>query len=575
MKIITRIGSFFSLVVILAIGSLTYGQTQPTVLQLGERLPYLYYWGKYSFDSAYLKSGCTYYLTGPFSYLTGPSGYNYFVGRACITSAPLKVIGIAGAARIETAVASLTLDTVLAHRVPEYFRLYQKEGDSLYFMKEVRWDTITPNYKMLYPLDGLSDITFNLYEAYFDKPVIVHDVFIVGGTQQNNLFHGRDEELWPNNPNRGLQYSERIPTVYPLADQLGANPCNSNTYFPWPGYYVVRYFWPYRFLYPGSSELALFPSYDTTHFYEITPSINTGYDRSWLPFFAIFDTNFVYDACMGVATTGLYVEEVDTSGSVTLAWDDSGVEQWQVSVARLGVEADSGMLFASPINYLQVAELDTGSWYVARVRTLCDTDFFGAWSDSVLFYMPGRSCMTPTGLHVVAVDSAMVSLAWDAGMASTWQVERGMCDLGMNNTQTVTTQAPALTVADLPFGNAWYWARVRVVCDTDFWSDWTDTVHFYVPNQHTGGGPDDTTQAINLVEHYTYLIPNPARDEVTVASSFHVKAVELYAADGKLLQQVEVNTVGMTLSLEGLPAGIYFVRVHTSAGVTTKRLVVE
>ncbi|MBQ7061793.1 MAG: T9SS type A sorting domain-containing protein, partial [Bacteroidales bacterium] len=256
-------------------------------------------------------------------------------------------------------------------------------------------------------------------------------------------------------------------------------------------------------------------------------------------------------------------------------WDDSGVEQWQVSVAPLGVEADSGMLYTTPINYLQVIGLDTGSWYVAQVRTLCDTDLFGEWSDSVLLYVPGPSCTMPAGLHVVAVDSAMVSLAWDAGTATNWQVERGMCDLGMSNAQTVTTQVPALTVADLPYGNAWYWARVRVVCDSDFWSDWTDTVRFYVPNQHTGGGPDDTTQLINLVEQYTYLMPNPARDEVTVASSFRVKAVELYAADGKLLQQVEVNAVGTTLSLEGLPAGIYFVRVRTSAGVTTKRLVVE
>ena len=51
--------------------------------------------------------------------------------------------------------------------------------------------------------------------------------------------------------------------------------------------------------------------------------------------------------------------------------------------------------------------------------------------------------------------------------------------------------------------------------------------------------------------------------------------MELYAADGKLLKEQEVNGLGTRLSLEGLPAGVYFVRVRTSAGVTTKRLVVE
>ena len=54
-----------------------------------------------------------------------------------------------------------------------------------------------------------------------------------------------------------------------------------------------------------------------------------------------------------------------------------------------------------------------------------------------------------------------------------------------------------------------------------------------------------------------------------------VRSVELYAADGKLLHAQEVNAIGTRLSLEGLPAGVYFVRVRTSAGVTTKRLVVE
>ena len=464
-------------------------------------------------------------------------------------------------------------------RLPEYFRLYQIEDDSLYFRNEVRWDTASPRYQMLFPMKKYDDaaITFgyknpdtvyNLYEAYFEKPVVVHDTFVVGGTTWNNLLHGYDPELF-DNPLDGYGWFDRVPTHYvnPVAS-FGEIICKPN-----PSYYYLKFFVPSYSLYINYGPFYNYSyfSADTSRFHKIEP-LN---DERWWFFFAIFDTDFVYNECMGVWTTGLYMEAVDTSGTATLAWDDSGVEQWQVSVAPLGVEADSGMLLASPINYLQVMGLDTGQWYVARVRTLCDTDFFGAWSETVLFYVPGRSCVTPTGLHVVAVDSAMVSLAWNAGTASTWQVERGMCDLGMSNAQTVTTTTPALTVVDLPYGDAWYWARVRVVCDTDFWSDWTDTVRFYVPNQHTGGGPDDTTQAINLVEQYTYLMPNPARDKVTVASSFRVKAVELYGSDGKLLQRKEVNAVGTTLSLEGLPAGTYFVRVRTSAGVTTKRLIIE
>ena len=566
------------LLVMFFIGAFSVWAQTPTVLEVGERRADLYYW-----DTNWVDYKLITHSNDQWAYYIGPlfnstssryfrDGY-HFIGRPCITDIPLKVIGVAALVSrpfIHGYAIDIVLDSVLENCWPEYFRLYQVDMDSLYFKAETRWDTNASLYKLKYPTnpDPLSgiynifDTILDLYEAYFEKPVIVHDTFVVGGTNRNCLYQGQHEVS-----DYQWCYIHR-PTFYmTLFKWFGPT---VPSYPPNPPYYYVRHHWPSVFANP-------YPGYDGTQVWDTVKFHKEPIDNIdlWLPFFAIFDTDFVYDACMGVATTGLYVEAMDTLGNVTLEWDDSGVEQWQVSVAPLGVEADSGMLYTTPINYLQVMGLDTGSWYVARVRTLCDTDLFGEWSDSVLLYVPGPSCTMPTGLHVVAVDSAMVSLAWDAGTATNWQVERGMCDLGMSNAQTVTTQAPALTVADLPYGNAWYWARVRVVCDSDFWSDWTDTVRFYVPNQHTGSGPDDTTQAINLVEQYTYLMPNPARDEVTVASSFRVKAVELYAADGKLLQQVEVNAVGTTLSLEGLPAGIYFVRVHTSAGVTTKRLVVE
>ena len=549
-----------------------FAQTQPITLQVGERLPNLYYWDTNWIDyQQQAHCGSTNAFCG-YSFTT----FDAFWGRPCITNTPMRVIGIACLA-LKKSFGWSVLDSI---RLPEFLYLYQVENDSLFFLDSGNWDTATVNYRVKLPFSPTNaactlDSIYNLYEVFFDEPVIVHDTFVVGGTTHNNIVHGVDSELFPDNRYDGYNYTRHLPTAYARGIRIWGS--YGDYYMPNPPYYYFRYCWPYEF---WSSETNTDPlsspnitPYDTSSFSKIIFTSST--QASWLPFFAIFDTNFDYEACMGVRGSAAYLESVDSLGNATFAWDDNGVEQWQVSVAPQGVEADSGTLYASPVNYLQVSGLTTGQWYEVWVRTLCDTDIFGAWYGPTLFYVPGASCVTPTGLHVVAVDSAMVSLAWDAGTATTWQVERGMCDLGMSNAQTVTTQAPTLTVADLPFGNAWYWARVRVVCDSDFWSDWTDTVRFFVPNQHTGGGPDDPTQAINLVEQYTYLMPNPARDEVTVASSFRVKAVELYAADGKLLQQVEVNAVGTTLSLEGLPAGIYFVRVRTSAGVTTKRLVVE
>ena len=291
----------------------------------------------------------------------------------------------------------------------------------------------------------------------------------------------------------------------------------------------------------------------------------------WLPFFAIYDTDFVYDACVGQWTTGFHVEGMDTSG-VVFSWDDNGVEEWQVSVTLEGELPDSGMLFTTPINYLQVTGLEGNHWYRAWVRTVCDSIFNGPWSN-VLFYVPAHfdTCDVPTWLQVVALDSATVTLAWDSGEAQAWEVEMGMTDLGMMGGQTTTLLVNTLQKNGL-YTDAWYWARVRAMCDTDFWSEWTDTVMFHVPLHHVG---DTTTRVITPIEQNTYLKPNPAREEVLVMSLFRMKAVELYGTDGKLLQQKDVDAISATLDLKGLPAGIYFVRVHTTAGVTTKRLVVE
>ena len=270
--------------------------------------------------------------------------------------------------------------------------------------------------------------------------------------------------------------------------------------------------------------------------------------------------------------------------NVAVAWNADGQTQWELSFWQVGTNPNDGLLEQTPINYMVIDSIELGHWYVAQVRTLCDTDVFGPWSDSLLLYIgnPADSvtCPTPTGLHVASTSVGKAMFVWDVNPAfMQCEIERAPegTALGSGTVQPAATYFTALNGLDTA---TWYWARVRALCGVNWYSNWTDTVMFYVPGD--GSGPDnpdttinDTTTAVTLAEQYTYLMPNPAREEVAVMSSFRVKAVELYAADGKLLQRKEVDAVGTTLDLKGLPAGTYFVRVHTTAGVTTKRLVVE
>ena len=524
----------------------------PTVLQLGDRLPNLYYW-----DTNWYDSKVALHPQYNFYYIFNPiwTKEYAFHGRPCVTDVPMKVIGVAGLVNIITYPTGI-IDTVLSHRLPEYFRLYQMgKGDQFTLLGEVRWDTVVPQYKMIMPFDGL-DSVYDLYLAYFDEPAIVYDTFVVGGTTANNMWHGLDSDMCPEEPWKYSNWYNHVPTRYGFVTKVPPIP-NIPCYPPEPDFCVLKYLSPYP----------------DTSFQKLHPDM---FEEYWLPFFAIFDTNYVPgvgtydDSC--TAPTGLQVESMSPEG-VTLSWDAGGNTLWQLAVVADGEDIESAETVMTPVNYRLLTDIDTGQWYVARVRTFCDTDVFGPWTDTMRFYVPWLfdTCARPTWLHVTALDSATVTLAWNATEALAWEVNYGPYALGLNGGQTVTVEGTGVTLDGL-YVDTWYWARVRALCDTDFWSFWTDTVLFHVPLHHVG---DTTTRVITPVAQYTYLMPNPAREEVTVASSFRVKVVELYGADGKLLQQKKVNAVGTTLDLKGLPAGIYFVRVHTTAGVTTKRLVVE
>ena len=193
----------------LLIGFSAWSQVLDTIFW-NERKADLYYYGSNWVDSSLMSSptGQTYLLLNHgvsnticqrFVAFWQPQCYR---GRTCVTDVPLSVVGIAAPACIDCLIiypgqSYCILDSSIENRLPEYFQLYQQEGNSIVFKDEARWDTLTPQHAFQIKAfrevccDGLNpyidyDHYFPLYEAYFDKPVIVHDTFYVGGTIKNN-----------------------------------------------------------------------------------------------------------------------------------------------------------------------------------------------------------------------------------------------------------------------------------------------------------------------------------------------------------------------------------------------------
>lgn len=68
------------------------------------------------------------------------------------------------------------------------------------------------------------------------------------------------------------------------------------------------------------------------------------------------------------------------------------------------------------------------------------------------------------------------------------------------------------------------------------------------------------------------LYPNPARNSVTVAAT-GIRSVELVSLMGQTLQRKQVGADCITLELQGLPSGVYFVKIETNESVVVKKLI--
>ena len=105
-------------------------------------------------------------------------------------SRPLKVRGLAV---MHTWDYQIWNRSVLCHdtsRLPEYLYLYQKVGNDLEKLAEVRWDTATKQMLKLPRNHDTATYGFEyyyLYKVYFDTFITVDSVFYIGGSFFNNL----------------------------------------------------------------------------------------------------------------------------------------------------------------------------------------------------------------------------------------------------------------------------------------------------------------------------------------------------------------------------------------------------
>ena len=149
-----------------------------------------------------------------------------------------------------------------------------------------------------------------------------------------------------------------------------------------------------------------------------------------------------------------------------------------------------------------------------------------------------------------------------------WEVE--YAEATGTTTYSVTTTSPMVTLTGLRASTT-YLGHVRAMCEWDTeYGPWSD-----LSEMATGAHQQPHTGITDNLDRFTQLMPNPAREVVTVLSSYRMGRVAVYDLQGrKVLEQKEDDALATTLDISALPAGVYVVAIHTPAGIATKRLLV-
>ena len=182
-------------------------------------------------------------------------------------------------------------------------------------------------------------------------------------------------------------------------------------------------------------------------------------------------------------------------------------------------------------------------------------------------------CHEVSNLRVAMRGYGRATLAWNSGDGGPWIVAHGKMEDDWNNYIFDTVTSPTVTLTGLDVGTV-YFALVRGYCSvTGEYGEWSSPLEVEV-YQQGHEEPEGIEQAGEL-GRFIRLMPNPARDVVSVVSSYRMRRVALYDLSGRMVLEQEADGITATVDVSGLASGTYIAAIYLPHGVVTKKLLVE
>lgn len=263
-----------------------------------------------------------------------------------------------------------------------------------------------------------------------------------------------------------------------------------------------------------------------------------------------FTTTTTTTSCATV--TGLTSSNISTSFA-SLTWGAvSGASSYTVQYKPSAVTTWStlGTYTGTATAISGLASSTTYNW---QVKASCATGY-SAVSSFTTATPVSTSCTAPTGLTTTNIGSTSATLNWNAvSGASSYSIKyRKSTSNSWTNISNIT--GTSRTITNLTPGATYQW-RVRSSCNSTF----STTVSFATVT--SGMIAVDESGNETLINLY----PNPVQNEVHVMingwNPDETGFAKLYSVTGALLSEVPMNANENVISVNQLPAGVYFIHV--------------
>jgi pimeloyl-ACP methyl ester carboxylesterase len=268
---------------------------------------------------------------------------------------------------------------------------------------------------------------------------------------------------------------------------------------------------------------------------------------------------------------------------------DTVYAQWMPSLQIAGSEDVAGLLALFFYPALDTMLTDSVLWSNSHSFTVPVPEDYEGWVNIGVMGTDGYGAVDFDTLSVFVTQSVLpipeipnllqpadgstslpvaeVALEWESvAFAQGYRVElSGTPDFAELIFEQSGLAETTSTVTDLNGGSTYYW-RVRGGNSSGEGS-WSETWIF--TTEITNSTSD------NAKQYGLTVYPNPAQEIVVISCSHRIQSVELFDGIGRLVTFRGGDQPTIELSLQGIPSGIYFVKVKLELGEVWEKIVVK